>query len=29
MKPNPSGVPATIVDFRGSYDDYLQSQGLA
>ena len=29
MKPSPAGGAATVVDFRGSYDDYLQSQGLA
>ena len=29
MKPGPAAGPATIVDFRGSYDEYLQSQGLA
>ena len=29
MKPGPAAGPAAIVDFRGSYDEYLQSQGLA
>jgi ATPase subunit of ABC transporter with duplicated ATPase domains len=28
MKPGPAGGVATVIDFRGNYDDYLQSQGL-
>ena len=29
MKPGPAGGVATVIDFRGNYDDYLTSQGLA
>jgi ATPase subunit of ABC transporter with duplicated ATPase domains len=29
LKPGESGGPATVVDYRGSYEDYLASQGLA
>ena len=28
MKPDPAGGPATVIDFRGNYDDYLTSQGV-
>jgi ATPase subunit of ABC transporter with duplicated ATPase domains len=26
LKPGKEGAPATLVDYRGSYDDYLASQ---
>ncbi len=29
LKPGESGGPATIVDYRGIYEDYLASQGFA
>jgi ATPase subunit of ABC transporter with duplicated ATPase domains len=29
LKPGKSGGPATVVDYRGSYEDYLAIQGLA
>ncbi len=27
LKPGEDGAPATVIDYRGSYDDYLASQG--
>jgi ATPase subunit of ABC transporter with duplicated ATPase domains len=29
LKPGGAGVPATVVDYRGSYDEYLASETLA
>ncbi len=29
LKPGVSGGPATVVDFRGSYEDYLESESAA
>ena len=29
MKPGESAGPATVVDYRGGYEDYLASQGVA
>ncbi|HVB48372.1 MAG TPA: ATP-binding cassette domain-containing protein, partial [Burkholderiales bacterium] len=29
LKPGEAGAPATVIDYRGSYDDYLASQGEA
>ncbi|HVC12423.1 MAG TPA: ATP-binding cassette domain-containing protein, partial [Burkholderiales bacterium] len=29
LKPGEDGAPATVIDYRGSYDDYLASQGEA
>ena len=28
LKPGESGAPATVVDYRGGYEDYLASQGV-
>ena len=27
LKPDESGGPATVIDYRGNYEDYLASQG--
>jgi ATPase subunit of ABC transporter with duplicated ATPase domains len=27
LKPGEAGTPATLVDYRGSYEDYLERQG--
>jgi ATPase subunit of ABC transporter with duplicated ATPase domains len=29
LKPGEAGQPATVVDFRGSYEDYLEREGKA
>jgi ATPase subunit of ABC transporter with duplicated ATPase domains len=29
LKPGEAGAPATVIDYRGSYEDYLASQGAA
>jgi ATPase subunit of ABC transporter with duplicated ATPase domains len=29
LKPGEDGKPATVIDYRGSYEDYLASQGAA
>jgi ATPase subunit of ABC transporter with duplicated ATPase domains len=29
LKPGDAGGPATVIDYRGSYDDYLERQGAA
>ena len=29
LKPDEQGGPATVVDFHGTYDEYLASQGVA
>jgi ATPase subunit of ABC transporter with duplicated ATPase domains len=29
LKPGAVGAPATVVDYRGSYDEYLASETLA
>ena len=29
LKPGDAGKPATVVDFRGSYEDYLEREGKA
>jgi hypothetical protein len=29
LKPGEAGEPATVIDYHGSYDDYLERQGAA
>ena len=29
LKPGEAGGPATVIDFRGSYEDYLAGEGQA